>query len=484
MDRSLVVSADAVFFHWRDTSPWDLPAKSPSAAARGQKWVLYNWEPPQYAPAFRVRPLAEHIDWVMSYRRDSDIYVPYGSVTKCDTKWQNENLFDNKSGSVAWIVSNCQSPGNRETYVNDLRKHIDIDIYGMCGQHDCPRDGTCLSAIVKKYKFYLSFENSLCKDYVTEKLFKIISYDIIPVVYGSADYSLIMPNNSFINVKDFNTTEDLAKYLKLVSSDKQMAKHIDWVMSYRRDSDIYVPYGSVTKCDTKWQNEDLFDNKSGSVAWIVSNCHTSGNRETYVNDLRKHIDIDIFGMCGQYNCPRDGTCLSAIVKKYKFYLSFENSLCKDYVTEKLFNMVQYDIIPVVYGSADYSLIMPNNSFINVKDFNTTEDLAKYLKLVSSDKQLYNSYMLWKNSYCPQMTHSKYFCHLCHKLNEDSARKPTNRWNRKDVVEWFIDGADCRRPTFNSNSSLRPISSKYSGIKTSKIGREPGIKSSNSGKFGN
>ncbi|CAG2109449.1 unnamed protein product [Medioppia subpectinata] len=284
-ERSLVVSADAVLFHWSDTSPWDLPAKSPLAAARGQKWVLHNWEPPLNSPAYRVRPLA---------------------------------------------------------------------------------------------------------------------------------------------------------------------KHIDWVMSYRRDSDIYVPYGSVTKCDTKWQNEDLFDNKSGSVAWIVSNCHTSGNRETYVNDLRKHIDIDIFGMCGQHDCPRDGTCLSAIVKKYKFYLSFENSLCKDYVTEKLFNMVRYDIIPVVYGSADYSLIMPNNSFINVKDFNTTEDLAKYLKLVSSDKQLYNSYMLWKKSYCPQMTHSKYFCHLCHKLNEDSARKPTNRWNRMDVSEWFIDGADCKRPTFNSN----------------------------------
>ncbi|CAG2121536.1 unnamed protein product, partial [Medioppia subpectinata] len=228
---------------------------------------------------------------------------------------------------------------------------------------------------------------------------------------------------------------------------RHLFNHIDWFINYRRDSDIYVPYGSVTKCDTKWHNEDLFDGKSGFVAWIVSNCHTSSNRETYVNDLRKHIDIDIFGNCGQY-CSRDGTCLSAIVKKYKFYLSFENSLCKDYVTEKLFKIISYDIIPVVYGSADYSLIMPDNSFINVKDFKTTKDLAKYLKLVSNNKQLYNSYMLWKKSYCPQLTHYKYFCHLCRKLNEYSPRKPTNRWNRTNLIEWYIDGGDCRRPTFN------------------------------------
>ncbi|CAG2111590.1 unnamed protein product [Medioppia subpectinata] len=220
-DKSLVESADAVLFHWRDTDPHRLPAKTAAAVARGQKWVLFNWESPEHSPAHRVHNLVNHIDWFMNYRRDSDIYVPYGSVTKCNTKWQNEDLFDGKSASAAWIVSNCHTPSNRETYVNNLRKHIDIDIYGKCGQY-CPRDGTCEAAIVKKYKFYLSFENSLCKDYVTEKLFKYASYDIIPVVYGSADYSLIMPNNSFINVKDFNTTEDLAKYLKLVSSDKQL----------------------------------------------------------------------------------------------------------------------------------------------------------------------------------------------------------------------------------------------------------------------
>jgi alpha-1,3-fucosyltransferase len=51
------------------------------------------------------------------------------------------------------------------------------------------------------YKFYLSFENSLCRDYVTEKFWKVLMYDVVPIVYGAANYSLLAPAKSFINVQ-------------------------------------------------------------------------------------------------------------------------------------------------------------------------------------------------------------------------------------------------------------------------------------------
>ena len=35
---------------------------------------------------------------------------------------------------------------------------------------------------------------------------------------------------------------------------------------------------------------------------------------------------------------------------YKFYFAFENSLCDDYITEKFFNMLKHNIVPVVLGS--------------------------------------------------------------------------------------------------------------------------------------
>ena len=62
-----------------------------------------------------------------------------------------------------------------------------------------------------------------------------------------------------------------------------------------------------------------------------------------------------------------------------FYLSFENSLCEDYVTEKLWAWLRRDIVPVVMGQANYSAIVPPHSVINALDFSEPRDLANYLK---------------------------------------------------------------------------------------------------------
>lgn len=35
------------------------------------------------------------------------------------------------------MVSNCNSKSGRQRYVDELKKHIDIDVYGNCGQLKC-----------------------------------------------------------------------------------------------------------------------------------------------------------------------------------------------------------------------------------------------------------------------------------------------------------------------------------------------------------
>jgi hypothetical protein len=196
-DRNDLNKSDALVFHWRDIRANDMP----DYHFNNQKWTLYNWEPPCNSPIDRLESLGDNINWTISYRRDSDIFVPYGEVYKCNKSSKTKYNFERKKKSIAWFVSNCDSESKREIYVKELQKYIDVDVYGKCGPLKC-KNNSCYEMMAQNYKFYLSFENSvsfdnhfyrkvknfifllvqqLCKDYVTEKLFKIIGYHVIPV---------------------------------------------------------------------------------------------------------------------------------------------------------------------------------------------------------------------------------------------------------------------------------------------------------------
>ena len=83
---------------------------------------------------------------------------------------------------------------------------------------------------------------------------------------------------------------------------------------------------------------------------------------------------------------------------FRFYLSFENAICNDYVTEKIFNALRLNTIPVVLGGANYTKLLPPNSFINAGDFESPEKLADFLKLLLDKPDTFNSYFTWRPFY--------------------------------------------------------------------------------------
>ncbi|GFQ92679.1 glycoprotein 3-alpha-L-fucosyltransferase A [Trichonephila clavata] len=219
--RKNLPKVDAVLFHLTDTDTEDLPpVRYPH-----QAWILYNMEPPwlvKKQAVSRLHNLNNLFNWTMSYRNNSDVVAKYGFTMPSNPFAKNktfDGVMKEKSKNVVWFASDCTTDSRREDYVMEMKKYIDIDVYGKCGNHKCypSQSNTCYEEVFKNYKFYLSFENAICKDYVTEKFFNVFNYDIIPVVLGALDYSIFAPEGSFINAAHYPKPQVLAEALLKIS---------------------------------------------------------------------------------------------------------------------------------------------------------------------------------------------------------------------------------------------------------------------------
>lgn len=134
--------------------------------------------------------------------------------------------------------------------------------------------------------------------------------------------------------------------------------------------------------------------------------------------------MDVYGKCGKLHCDIANTeeCYDFVEKDYFFYLSFENTLCKDYVTEKLFLLMQRYVIPIVYGGADYTKFVPPHSYIDVNNFQTIKQLAEFLRNLANNPEAYASYFWWKKYYQVEDTTQSTLCDLCEKLHDTKLPK--------------------------------------------------------------
>ena len=119
-----------------------------------------------------------------------------------------------------------------------------------------------------------------------------------------------------------------------------------------------------------------------------------------------------------------------------FYLSFENSRCSDYVTEKLFsNAILGGAVPIVSGASRefYERLAPRTGFIHVDDFVNVQELADrinfLLKPVNYEEYLkYHEWRLLKFDDRIEVSTLEQFnsiglCGLCNKL-----------WKSKNKIE--------------------------------------------------
>lgn len=130
---------------------------------------------------------------------------------------------------------------------------------------------------------------------------------------------------------------------------------------------------------------------------------------------------------------------------YKFYLSFENSNCTDYITEKLFeNALGRNILPIFMGTTrtEYEKYAPERSFIHVADFQSPKELANYLNELDKNDTLYNSYFKWKGTGEIIEDGTNMFCRMCAILHDDQIMS-VPRWY-ENINQWWNGPTTCTR----------------------------------------
>ncbi|XP_068577967.1 alpha-(1,3)-fucosyltransferase 4-like [Cebidichthys violaceus] len=275
--------ADAVIIHHRDvaTGAADLP---PEPRPRAQKWIWMNYESPTHT--HRLWLFEDVVNLTMTYRTDSDIFLPYGYLVRRERGTKGlQNRFAQplrapsrshllRPRLLAWVISNWSESHARVSIYYQLRRYVQVDVFGRSGR-PVPEDsgGGSVVRLVGRYQFYLALENSQHTDYITEKLWNAVQAGAVPVVLGPSrqNYERFLPPEAFIHVDDFSTVRGLARYLLMLRRNPaQLRRHLDWRGSYSVYQPSFWADHYCTACRAVRRTRDRTDVVKDLTRWFHS----------------------------------------------------------------------------------------------------------------------------------------------------------------------------------------------------------------------
>ncbi|XP_076018870.1 GDP-fucose protein O-fucosyltransferase 4 [Genypterus blacodes] len=221
--------------------------EAPLPRLRHQTWALFHEESPMNNYVLSHAPGIRLFNYTATFRRESDYPLTLQWLPSLDyllqpatvTLKEKNRLRQEGLAPVLYMQSHCDVPSDRDRYVQELMKHIEVDSYGKClNNRALPSHledtGTATGEdqgfmnFVARYKFHLALENGICPDYMTEKLWRPLHQGCVPVYRGSPAVADWMPNDhSAIVIDNFPSPKDLAEFLKFLDqNDDEYARYV------------------------------------------------------------------------------------------------------------------------------------------------------------------------------------------------------------------------------------------------------------------
>ncbi|XP_072519917.1 alpha-(1,3)-fucosyltransferase 11 isoform X2 [Salminus brasiliensis] len=227
----------AIIFYGTDFRAYEAPLPR----LPHQTWALFHEESPMNNYVLSHGPGIRLFNYTATFRRESDYPLTLQWLPSLDyllkppsvslqekNRWRRAGL-----APVLYMQSHCDVPSDRDRYVQELMKHIQVDSYGKClnnkplPQHledtsTATGEDREFMSFVGRYKFHLAMENGLCPDYMTEKLWRPMHQGCVPVYRGSSSVADWLPNNcSAILIDDFSSPQELAEFIMALDKDDE-----------------------------------------------------------------------------------------------------------------------------------------------------------------------------------------------------------------------------------------------------------------------
>ncbi|XP_028830768.1 GDP-fucose protein O-fucosyltransferase 3 isoform X2 [Denticeps clupeoides] len=222
-------------------------------------WALLHEESPKNNYKLFHRPVITLFNHTATFSRHSHLPLTTQYLESLDALTSHGHLLPLAQKNrlraalapVVYVQSDCDPPSDRDAYVAELMRHIHVDSYGRClHNRDLPghlRESSAMDEqdflrILAQYKFILAFENAVCDDYITEKLWRPLKLGVVPVYYGAPNAQHWLPSNkSAVIVDPDEPPERLADYLKrLDENDEEYLTFLEWKHKREVSSEVLL----------------------------------------------------------------------------------------------------------------------------------------------------------------------------------------------------------------------------------------------------